>query len=378
MYELDLLRFFAASMVAIFHLTTHYADLDEAIPFGWVGVQIFFVLSGFVIANSSENVGAGRFLKSRVLRLYPAAMITTVIGAALLWTGTGGPGVGRVAVENSFFIRPVGPWIARSYWTLPIEMFFYLLVFALIRLNIHNRLERLAIFLSFLSIPYNVYLLGGELAWWDDPGLIWNYGPINIPLIRHGQFFALGIFIWLASRNGGKMNHRFLFVLAAAMSAVEIWLTASFETAPARGNDLTTSTLYLEALGVWVLAVVFLYCSAVGVIRIPARQGAGRRPSLRSLLRTLGLATYPLYLVHESFAARIIPFLRDRGGLPDSLSVAGSYVATVIASVVIVKFMEARLKTLMSALIDRLVALARRLPPAAPRAERNDSRWRGL
>ena len=334
-----------------------------------MGVQIFFVLSGFVIANSSENVGAGRFLKSRVLRLYPAAMITTVIGAGLLWTGTGGPGVGRVAVENSFFIKPVGPWIARSYWTLPIEMFFYLVVFALIRLNIHNRLERLAIFLSFLSIPYNVYLLGGVLGWWADSGLSSNYGPVNIPLIRHGQFFALGIFIWLASRHGGKLNHRLLFVLAAAVAALEIWLTAKAETAPAWRSYLTTSTLYIEALVVWALAVAFLYCSAVGSIRIPALQGAGRKLKLRSLLRTVGLATYPLYLMHESFAARIIPWLRDRG-LPDSLSVAGSYVATVIASVVIVKFMESRLRTALSILIDRLVAWTRLLQ-SAPSAERH-------
>jgi peptidoglycan/LPS O-acetylase OafA/YrhL len=90
---LDPLRFAAALGVAVFHLTfwswawpsigvapgfEHYVAADLQFQsaasftwFGWVGVEIFFVISGFVIANSARNVSAREFLFGRALRLYP-------------------------------------------------------------------------------------------------------------------------------------------------------------------------------------------------------------------------------------------------------------------------------------------------------------------
>ena len=48
-------------------------------PFGWIGVQIFFVISGIVIANSAQSATPFRFAVSRFLRLYPAAWIAAAI-----------------------------------------------------------------------------------------------------------------------------------------------------------------------------------------------------------------------------------------------------------------------------------------------------------
>ena len=43
--------------------------------FGWVGVEVFFVISGFVIANSASKTSPIEFLISRALRLYPAVWV---------------------------------------------------------------------------------------------------------------------------------------------------------------------------------------------------------------------------------------------------------------------------------------------------------------
>ncbi|WP_368735457.1 acyltransferase family protein, partial [Klebsiella aerogenes] len=43
--------------------------------FGWVGVEIFFVISGFVIANSATKSSPAEFLLGRALRLYPAVWV---------------------------------------------------------------------------------------------------------------------------------------------------------------------------------------------------------------------------------------------------------------------------------------------------------------
>src|ERR1700719_3167896 len=110
---LDPLRFAAALGVAVFHLTfwswagsstgvapgfEHYvaADLQfqSAAPFtwfGWVGVEIFFVISGFVIANSASKSSAAEFLLGRALRLYPAVWVCATATLLVLVLFGSGP-----------------------------------------------------------------------------------------------------------------------------------------------------------------------------------------------------------------------------------------------------------------------------------------------
>src|ERR1700744_5896212 len=109
---LDPMRFAAALGVAVFHLTfwswawsstgtppgfEHYVGADlqfqSAAPFtwfGWVGVEIFFVISGFVIANSASNASAKEFLLGRALRLYPAVWVCSTLTFTVLLIFAGG------------------------------------------------------------------------------------------------------------------------------------------------------------------------------------------------------------------------------------------------------------------------------------------------
>src|ERR1700736_5214925 len=94
---LDLLRCTAAIMVMLYHyacfMPVWYWGFNRAayepgisfhalIPyswFGWMGVQIFFVISGFVIAYSSNHATPVWFLKSRFLRLFPTLWVCSLI-----------------------------------------------------------------------------------------------------------------------------------------------------------------------------------------------------------------------------------------------------------------------------------------------------------
>jgi exopolysaccharide production protein ExoZ len=132
--EIDILRCLAAVSVSLFHYTwLNGAYTHPVWSWGWVGVEIFFVISGTVIAASLEGTTPERFVKARFLRLYPTAWICACISLAVIWsTGIAayaalginvylGPG----AVAGSV-VLVWSKWLASAYWTLPIEIAFYL------------------------------------------------------------------------------------------------------------------------------------------------------------------------------------------------------------------------------------------------------------
>lgn len=95
LYQIDLFRFIAALMVVLFHYTFRGFIVNSSIvafPFlgfifkyGYLGVDLFFMISGFVIYMSIENSSLLNFLKSRIVRLYPAFWICVSITALFIY-----------------------------------------------------------------------------------------------------------------------------------------------------------------------------------------------------------------------------------------------------------------------------------------------------
>ena len=97
---IDLLRFGAASMVMLCHYFGNWAlvtrlgvgaggpsglPTNDWLASGWVGVEIFFVISGYVIALSATNSSAVDFARRRLLRLWPGALVCASITALVLF-----------------------------------------------------------------------------------------------------------------------------------------------------------------------------------------------------------------------------------------------------------------------------------------------------
>ena len=82
LYQIDLFRFIAALMVVLFHYTfrgfiasssiLEFPLLGFLFKYGYLGVDLFFIISGFVIYMSIEKSNVYGFVKSRIARLYPA------------------------------------------------------------------------------------------------------------------------------------------------------------------------------------------------------------------------------------------------------------------------------------------------------------------
>ncbi|MDR1923581.1 MAG: acyltransferase, partial [Planctomycetaceae bacterium] len=93
-YEiLDGLRGVAALMVVAFHISeAHTLDrFEQVINHGYLAVDFFFVLSGFVIGYAYDDrwgkMSVGDFFKRRLIRLHPLVVMGMIIGAALFYVG---------------------------------------------------------------------------------------------------------------------------------------------------------------------------------------------------------------------------------------------------------------------------------------------------
>lgn len=146
--SIDSLRGIAVILVLFRH---HWVGIDAMQHVGWVGVDLFFVLSGFLVSgllfNEHERYGEirpGRFLIRRGFKIYPlfylSLTVTFVLIAAYGWTDQLNWKGHIVAVFSElFFLQSYLPGIWEHHWSLAVEEHFYIslaLLFPLIRTRI--------------------------------------------------------------------------------------------------------------------------------------------------------------------------------------------------------------------------------------------------
>jgi peptidoglycan/LPS O-acetylase OafA/YrhL len=331
---LDPLRFAAALGVAFFHHTfwcwawpsigvpgferTVAADVafPSAAPFtwfGWVGVEIFFVISGFVIANSASKSSPAEFLLGRALRLYPAVWVcATATFMVLLLFGSGSASEFILPYIHAILLVPkavTGQWLDCVYWTLAAEMAFYGLVFCAM-LTKTITLRHLAFGLTIYSAVFNAFALL-VLSWAtpsDIPYLVvlMFRVPCAAFLLCHGCFFALGIWLFMSAHRKLTALEWVAVAVTCVSGAAEIYFFAAFflTKIPA----ISGQSPFVPIM-VWAAAVLLI---AVAAKRNRSSSSAAS-PEAARYLRTLGLITYPLYLTHNVIGAAIIRALVDAG-----------------------------------------------------------------
>ncbi|MBK3733438.1 acyltransferase family protein [Azospirillum brasilense] len=327
-YGIDMVRFAAALLVTGFHLTWRDPAVADAMWSGWAGVQVFFVVSGFVIANSANNATPVAFIRSRLLRLYPAAWVCTILCLVALVLMPGpDPDLARRFIA-SFTLAPAGPFIASAYWTLPVEIAFYGAVFLLLLSGNFHRLPQFALALTAASSAYlGVYSLH-VFGVVHLPFLEFEYGMLNMTLLRHGVFFALGIFLWLWSR--GKLTRSGMAAALLALVAAPLEITArSVEFVERSPVPLNLADLWMNPLLIWGVSLLAIAASARWRAEIAALP-----QSLLSLLRVVGLATYPLYLLHEVIGGSAKTLAMQAGASSMAGAVTGGALSIAVALLV--------------------------------------------
>ena len=283
---LDLLRLFAALGVVLFHYayrgaraedltTVSLPSLEWAAKYGWFGVQLFFVISGFVIARSAIGRTAIQFGIARAGRLWPAFIVCTTLTFLVTWL-FGAPRFETSVphwLANLTMIAPAfrQPFMDGAYWSIVIEIVFY---------------GWLALFIALGQFPKRIddIVLG-----WLSIALI-NEALIHSSLMRHlfmteyAGFFCAGIL--LADIASGRRGWQAPFlVFVSTVIACSEALIGGRETAVHYFTEIKPSIM----IGLTVLSIA-LVAVASRIRSLPLPMG---------LSLAIGGLTYPLYLLHQ-------------------------------------------------------------------------------
>ncbi|PZM17194.1 acyltransferase family protein [Rhizobium tubonense] len=352
-YAVDLIRIIAACLVVFYHFSSFVNSMtgELAFPFlspfahvGDVGVEIFFVISGLVIAMSAENArglqGALKFIHLRALRILPALWISSLIGFAVL--SLAGESVPSLVIRllKTATLSPIGPYIDGVVWSLVVEAVFYTTVGITIIAAARISLEMLA---KMICAASTVYLVVWTAAFLTNEQLyeLLSRFPSKVFLLRYGVFFALGMLLWSGMRGRLSAPTRGTLLLAGIMCIVEIVTYRELRWGAG-----------IAAASIWIAAISF---TVVGIVHADAIEGR-LQDRERKIIRYLGSYSYPLYLNHYTFGAFILQSLLNVFQPASQLSTAALFIVSAGAVLMIAAFVASA---------EKLAARPFRLRPSA-------------
>jgi exopolysaccharide production protein ExoZ len=301
-------------MVMLFHVETalNYHAHWPPLPMAIVGVDIFFVISGFIMwqSTASGRLGPFEFLRKRVTRIAPLYWLVTLVMCAIpLISGTlaGGlvPDLKHTLASLAFI-----PWHADRDpagvffpvyipgWTLNFEMFFYV-VFAAC-LWIGDLRWRLSIAIGTFCV---LVLIG--LSAPPKSAAAWSLSPI---ILEFAAGLALGA--WASTQ-------RRLPALVAGLMVIGGILVLVAVPAPPESHEL------LKGHPIhWGIAAIVI---VLGVVELERHQLIPKSP----VLLTLGDASYALYLTHI-FIISAAALIWERLHLWTSVSASWTFLVVVM------------------------------------------------
>ena len=347
-YEIDLLRFLAALSVVIYHYTFRgyaegqysplaFPELSRATRYGYLGVELFFIISGYVVLLSAQGKTVRQFFLSRVTRLYPAFWVACTL--TFMVKLLGGPGPTDAAMSPSLHAGLVQYAVNMTmlheflhfevmdgaYWSLTVEITFYLLIAILIGFDLQKHLTLvIALWLAYTALPGAVR--EGTL-----------FPTLFFP--AYAPFFAAGMLLYLMQQPGGRTWPRYVLLLASYL----LGLRASL------GRVGSLVLLYHEPFSKLVVAVVI---TAFFVVMVSV---AFRKIDLNRFtwLAWLGALTYPLYLLHNDIG--FIIFHRGQHLANKYVLVGGTLIMMLAAAYLIHAFIEKRFSKVLGRQTNRLL-----------------------
>lgn len=305
---LDGLRLVAALMVAGYHLggrggeisaawgssaAQQFPSLHKLFAYGCLGVQLFFLISGFVICMSAWGRGPRAFVASRVSRLLPAYWVSVLLVTlvfALPWVVFDAVTPSDLLVNMTMLQQPLGAdRVLGVCWTLWVEMRFYVLFLVFVVFPGATR-RRVVLFCGGWLIAS---VLGEAAAW----------PPLDLVVMpEYAPFFIGGVGLYLIHRFGHDAT-AWALVIASWLIGQHYVMASLWRPADAGGFA------YRHSWG--IIGLITLSYLLVAAIALGRLRWANWR-----WLTVAGALTYPFYLVHEHLGWVSVRFLHRGLGMP--------------------------------------------------------------
>jgi len=372
------LRFFAALHVFCFHLlalriVTGRSLFSYVASIGYVGVGLFFVLSGFILVYTYEGraVTAAAFWRARFARIYPAYAFSLIVTLPLFletalyahWVSIPWPVAHlklgmflQIALLHAWIPPAATMWNAVS-WSLSVEAFFYLLFPYLLK--------------SFALLSRSGFILLGVLCWFATLAITSTYTLLNPDGLNHISADSYDAF-WLGVVKFNPLVRLPEFLLGMA---------CAFHFLRARTNPRWSFPLVCGGLLGVAVATYFsgripyaiLHTSLLAPAFAAVIYGLALQPRSPAILNAramvlLGDASYSFYLLHFFllsicfFGSKVV--LRQWG----TLGVLFCLALTCALSLLVYLFLEIPARQKLRGERGAAVADYARTPGLAPRA----------
>lgn len=311
--EIDALRGLAALAVVLFHYTTRYEErfgevsggFSEYFSLGEYGVQLFFIISGFVIYMSILKVkSVSDFAIKRSFRLYPAYIFAVVLTFTIVSLASIDQlkiDIMPALINLTMFQDFLGaPRVDGVYWTLRVEMTFYILMGILLFFKVEKKVMPIAI--SWLAFSVFIQLLHSSVDT-DATALIREFS-----IASFSHMFIIGIMFYCIWQHGSQLKYH------AVIAACVLY-------------DLTFMSI--ENALITSLFVVIFYLVINSKLQFLSSP----------VLVFFGTISYPLYLIHQNIGYVIINQMHFMG-LTHPIFTVMLVGATVLAAYLIFRYVE--------------------------------------
>jgi len=284
--DIQILRGIAVLMVVLFHLGL------GGFNSGFLGVDVFFVVSGYLMAILYDPNKKLEFFKKRALRLLPAYYVVigaTVLASILIVTPNEYNQVYVQTIYADFFAPNIGDWMQNSYfskiefnpllhlWSLGVEIQFYLIIPVLVYLFSKNVLY-LWLLASFSLVACLVLVeISPKTSFFMMPMRLWEF------LIGYVVAYYFSVNGAIKVTAGKRLVGSVFLLFICAIPLFEV--------------DGKSLSMFTGHPGLYALLISFSTGAvlAFGVARNVEESIVG------SILETLGKYSYSIYLVHFPF-----------------------------------------------------------------------------
>lgn len=334
--ELDLMRFASALAVVLFHYSFRgyaaddmsvmpYPLLAPVFKYGYLALELLFMISGFLIAMTATTRSLRYFVASRIVRLYPAFWVCCSITFALT-LAIGEPrysaSIGQYVVNMTMLSEFLGvPSIDGAYWFLYVEILFYATVAVALLLGGVQRFQWFLVAWLLLEIALELLPIGRN--------------PYRV-LADYSVCFIAGAEFFLIWSQGVSLTRVTMVAASCGVSLLQaINRLPGFEA-----HYRTTMNTYVVA-GIIIISFVVMLLVAL------RRTG----PLARTRWMLAGAISYPFYLLHQHIGYMIFNALYP--AIDPHLLLWGTIALVLAVAFAVHVFVEKQLSSAIRAAVAR-------------------------